>query len=462
MREVKRKIADDLSIYLVKTTLGLRPLREEGRDFIKVLYEPVGKPAIYQCFYRSTGEHIKANNADLNEIQETPTKGVWTPCDGIGINDYASYIELYNKDQEILNKTIERTWQKKTKPHILKVDYFGKTFANDNWVLQEGHNESIKNKKFVSSCNIEYNKRSILCRFGNSDLITISYLLSNNNNNSIDSKDNDYNFWKTAIGIDIINHFKISDRIPYNPEIPKGIAVNYITVDIFIETALSFNWIDMEPYKSERQLYGLPYNLQNCIIIHKDENNNDDPTQKSIFEPLIKIHPLNIRYEELKSLYISKKPKIDVLPNTEEQEDANKFIGTLDSIELSIEEKDDIEILSEEEDEEKMNIEENEDEEKMNIEENEDEEKMNIEENEDDYDDDDNIPLYDVVKEICESKDKEMIKSLLQYYKIKNVKNVNNLNRNYLCRLILKKEKKLQEQQFTRRPTLRYLQKNKK
>ena len=285
MIEVKIDIGSNLSIFLVKTLLGPRPLRYSGRDFIKVLFNPPEISPIYQCFYKSTGLHIKANIMHEEDITATDTGGVWTPCDGIVIEDKLKLVEEYSNVKQNVLYYLKSKW-KNSSTYISKVDYFGREFARENWELPTGR-EDNRNAKWFDPCDKESNKNATICRFGNCNLILISYLLSNVG--SI--------FWESEEGTYMKTLCNINNIVPYGPDIPVGVATDYLTIDMFIGTALSYNYIDIEPYITLRNTYGL-FDLRNCIINHPSIG-------PSIFQPIVKAHCQSPKASQLKEVYIS-------------------------------------------------------------------------------------------------------------------------------------------------------------
>ena len=242
MYEIMQQIGPYISIIMAKTKDGARPLRWDGRDFIKVFYNPPDlNPPIYQTFYRSTGLHILAAGAS---IDDEDTTDVWTPTDGI----------VRNKDD--ISKT-----------YIAKVDHIGYEFAY-KYAIDPKSGKPKKIDKGGDSCDRDQNGNSILCRFGNCNLVKISVLISKTDNRFWNSEKGI--FIKKICGIDL-GQTSYGDNI----DIKKGIALdNYINIDKFIGQAISFNHVDDPKYKSPREkqmngklLWG-PYDLNDCIVKH--------------------------------------------------------------------------------------------------------------------------------------------------------------------------------------------------
>jgi hypothetical protein len=284
MIEVVIEVGPNMSIFLVQTLKGPRPLRFSGRDFIKVMFTPPNIKPIYQCFYKSTGLHIQAGIINTADITATDTGGVWTPCDGIVIEDKGKFVQNRDNIPPHMLAYYEGKW-KRASTYISKVDYFGLPFSLENWVLPES-NEDNREDKWFDPCNNQGNKNAILCRFGNCDLIKISYMLS-----KIDSI-----FWNSEEGIRMKTLCGINDIIPYEPDIPMGVAIDYLTIDMFIGDALSYNYVDIEPYISLRREYG-DFNLENCIVDHPGIG-------PSILQPMVKMHCGSQEANVLKEVYL--------------------------------------------------------------------------------------------------------------------------------------------------------------
>ena len=255
IQEVNIRLGDDLTLILVNTKYGPRPLRYDGRDFIKVLYTGEGKN-IYQTFYKSTGLHIQDSLFGLSskikpeELQENAnTKGAWFPTDGIIIQDKHGILRKI-VDGEIEQRRIKglmRLWNPET--YILKLDYMGGKLAQKYFEISENRKKNFQpnnvhptidalseylktNEKQKWYRNEEDNKYGILTRLGTKTMCKISYLLSAQSNE----------FWVKGSGKLVKDLFKF-EKEPYSPHIHyEGVNTDYLSVNHFIGTAVSFNW----------------------------------------------------------------------------------------------------------------------------------------------------------------------------------------------------------------------------
>jgi len=308
MIEVIQNIGPDILIYMVQTTDGPRPLRWEGRDFIKVLYTSPNGELIYQCFYKSTGLHT---------VKGSDTQGMWTPCDGIVIEDKGFYIEELASGEEIseqMTNNYVNKW-KTSSAVVTKVDYLGRQLAADNWALPSD-GEDYRSLSWYNSCHPNNNNNAIICRFGNCTLARISYLLSNNDNV----------FWNTEEGEYMKTLCNLKNVEPYAPNIPFGIATDALSIDIFIDSALSMNHTDIDQYVYLRNTYGI-FDLRDCIVKHPSIG-------KSIVASMVKAHCKSPKGEILKGIYISinSSPlKTSMNHMAEEVLNLNKFVENMDT-----------------------------------------------------------------------------------------------------------------------------------
>lgn len=295
MIEIKKQIGPSMSIFLIKDSTGKeRPLRYDGRDFIKVLYEPPTFPHILQCFYRSTGLHSDQEYTE-EEIPDDPTAaytaGTWTPCDGIALEDRESFITKYKGivPDPMLIKWMPEYW-KKSEVHFTKVDYAGKQFADDNWLLPK-YKKAADYRRLpnYNPCDAEYNENDVLCRFGNCTLSLISYLLSSPENI----------FWhKSKKGKLLKNLCGLNDIVPYSPQIPEGINANWIVIDKFIGSAVSYNHINIDSYRRLKEMYGL-FDIKDCIVDHPKRG-------ETVLEDVMQKHCKSPEGIELNSIFITK------------------------------------------------------------------------------------------------------------------------------------------------------------
>lgn len=295
IQEVNIRLGDDLTLILVNTKYGPRPLRYDGRDFIKVLYTGEGKN-IYQTFYKSTGLHIQDSLFGLSskikpeELQENAnTKGAWFPTDGIIIQDKHGILRKI-VDGEIEQRRIKglmRLWNPET--YILKLDYMGGKLAQKYFEISENRKKNFQpnnvhptidalseylktNEKQKWYRNEEDNKYGILTRLGTKTMCKISYLLSAQSNE----------FWVKGSGKLVKDLFKF-EKEPYSPHIHyEGVNTDYLSVNHFIGTAVSFNWTNNKKYTELQEKFGV-FDYRTC-------NSTNTLLGKFIFEPAFKAH----------------------------------------------------------------------------------------------------------------------------------------------------------------------------
>jgi hypothetical protein len=256
-------VNDYLTIILSKTSHGIRPMRYDGRDFIKVVYNHMGKE-IKQAFYRSTGIH------DVN----SGTRGMWFPTDGITLSLNASKISMIPLgyfESDFSEEGIEfkpSNYEELTVIEQARID--GQ--INNNIRRKQKYIDDIKEgrlklteKQLTSKKNIfkiskigdyitPYNiykifsdnknniEKDILMRFGTEELMQISYMLSCSNQTVLCKKLFDY----------------IPDNIKntYTNEIPQGIVHDMSTINDFIGDYVSFNHVNINVFSKLKSEYG--------------------------------------------------------------------------------------------------------------------------------------------------------------------------------------------------------------
>ena len=250
---------EELIVIQVFKNGEIRPLTNNMRDFLKVIYtSPEGK-TIKQAFYRSTGEHLKSDVYSDVTVTGMNTKGLWFPTDGNGFDDDNGVVMMKLKFNMNPKRDDYKNWLNK-KTMIYKGAYYGKELT---YKFREPVIPGVDNVSENFPDDESENKNFDMIRFGNETTLRISYLLSHKNK-----------FWtESPLGIRIVNEYNFiidtdpdidlpgtleEDKFKPNMEIEIG-DVNRededdseLEINKFIADFISFNWISGDSINGKR------------------------------------------------------------------------------------------------------------------------------------------------------------------------------------------------------------------
>jgi hypothetical protein len=227
---------EELIVIQVVKNGEIRPLTNGNRDFLKVIYTNKEGKTIKQAFYRSTGEHLKADVYSDVTVTGMNTKGLWFPTDGNGFDDDNGVVMMKSKFNINPKKADYENWLNK-KTMIYKGAYYGKELT---YKFREPVILGEDNISEYFPDDEKENRNFDMIRFGNETTLRISYLLSRKNK-----------FWtENPLGIRIVNEYNFDTDHDIEIEIGDidhsdngDQEESELEINNFIADFISFNWI---------------------------------------------------------------------------------------------------------------------------------------------------------------------------------------------------------------------------